>query len=136
MHGRHIATFGLAAMLAAASGAVAAEKTMNLSRNAKSGLDSRLAYSGRWDRNCNSRPVKITFTREPANGMAWSVEADEVLPASTPGSGDSGGCAGKTIQSKSIMYRSKPGFRGSDTVSYDSDGSGTLIHTTITVTVQ
>jgi hypothetical protein len=34
------------------------------------------------------------------------------------------------------MYRSAPGFRGSETVSYDSDGGGTVIHTTITVTVQ
>ncbi len=34
------------------------------------------------------------------------------------------------------MYRSAPGFRGGDTVSYDSDGNGTIIHTTIAVTVQ
>jgi hypothetical protein len=127
---------GFAAALVVTGAAVAAEKTMNLSRNAKSGADSRLAYSGRWDRNCNALPVKITFTRQPENGTAWSVEADEVLPASTPGSGDTGQCAGKTITSKRIMYRSKPGFRGSDTVSYDSDGNGTVIRTTISVTVQ
>ena len=127
---------GFTAALVVTSGAVAAEKTMNLSRNAKSGVDSGLAYSGRWDRNCNSLPVKITFTRQPTNGTAWSVEADEVLPASTPGSGNSGQCAGKTITSKRIMYRSAPGFRGTETVSYDSDGAGTVIHTTITVTVQ
>ena len=127
---------GFAAALVLTGAAVAAEKTMNLSRNAKSGADSRLAYSGRWDRNCNALPVKITFTRQPENGTAWSVEADEVLPASTPGSGDTGQCAGKTITSKRIMYRSKPGFRGGDTVGYDSDGNGTILHTTINVTVQ
>jgi hypothetical protein len=88
MH-KHIIT-GFTAALVVASGALAAEKTMNLSRNARSGVDSGLAYSGRWDRNCNSQPVKITFTRQPANGTAWSVEADEVLPASTPGSGNTG----------------------------------------------
>jgi hypothetical protein len=134
MHKHFIA--GFAAALVVTGAAVAAEKTMNLSRNAKSGADSRLAYSGRWDRNCNALPVKITFTRQPENGTAWSVEADEILPASTPGSGDTGQCAGKTITSKRIMYRSKPDFRGSDTVSYDSDGNGTIIHTTISVTVQ
>ncbi|MBV8826515.1 MAG: hypothetical protein JO220_16120 [Hyphomicrobiales bacterium] len=136
MHKHLITTIVFAVIFSAASGASAAEKTMNLSRNAKSGLDSRLAYSSRWDRNCNSQPVKITFTRQPENGTAWSVEADEVLPPSTPGSGDTGQCAGKTITGKKIMYRSKPGFHGSDTVGYDSDGSGTIIHTTIAVTVQ
>ena len=131
-----IAMTGFAAALVVTSAAVAAEKTMNLSRNAKSGVDSRLAYSSRWDRNCNGLPLKITFTRQPANGTAWSVEADEVIPASTPASGSTGKCAGKTITSKKIMYRSAPGFRGSDTVGYDSEGAGTIIHTTITVTVQ
>ena len=136
MHRHIIAVAGLAVAFAVTSGASAAEKTMNLSRNAKSGADSRLAYSGRWDRNCNALPVKITFTRQPANGSAWSVEADEVIPPSTPASGNTGQCAGKTIKSKKIMYRSNTGFRGSDTVGYDSDGNGTIIHTTIAVTVE
>jgi hypothetical protein len=136
MHKHLIASTAFVAALAVANGAPAAEKTMNLSRNAKSGVDSRLAYSGRWDRNCNTQPVTITFTRQPENGNAWSVEADEVLPVSTPGSGNTGQCAGKTIQSKRIMYRSNPGFRGNDTVGYDSAGAGTIIHTTIAVTVQ
>jgi hypothetical protein len=134
MH-KHIIT-AFAAALAVTSAALAAEKTMNLSRNAKSGVDSLLAYSGRWDRNCKTLPVKITFTRQPANGTAWSVEADRVIPENTPASGDTGQCAGKPTQSKKIMYRSAPGFRGSDTVGYDSEGAGTVIHTTITVTVQ
>ena len=132
----HHIIIGFAAALAVTSGALAAEKTMKLSRNAKSGLDSLLAYSGRWDRNCNALPIKITFTRQPTNGMAWSVEADRVIPTSTPASGDTGECAGKTVPSKKIMYRSAPGFRGNDTVSYDSDGGGTVIHTTISVTVE
>jgi hypothetical protein len=54
MHKLFTAMVGFAAILAATGSAMAAEKTMNLSRNAKSGADSRLAYSGRWDRNCNS----------------------------------------------------------------------------------
>jgi len=136
MHKHTVTMMGLATVLVLASAAVAAEKTMNLSRNAKSGTDSPLAYSGRWDRNCNALPVKITFTRQPANGSAWSVEADEVIPPSTPASGNTGQCAGKTIKSKKIMYRSNTGFRGSDTVGYDSDGNGTIIHTTIAVTVE
>jgi hypothetical protein len=134
MH-RHVIA-GFTAALAVTSAAVAAEKTMNLSRNAKSGVDSPLAYSGRWDRNCNGIPVTVTITRQPANGTVSLVDADETIAASTPASGSTGKCAGKTIKSKKIMYLSKPGFRGSDAVGYDSDGGGTLIHTTIAVTVQ
>ena len=136
MYKHIIVIAGLAAVLAAASGTSAEEKTMNLSRNAKSGVDSLVAYAGRWDRNCNELPIKINFTRQPTQGMAWSVEADRVIPATTPAMGDTGQCAGKTVKSKKIMYRSAPGFRGSDTVSYDSEGGGTIIHTTIAVTVQ
>ena len=136
MHKNTIAIAGLAAVLAAASGASAEEKTLNLSRNAKSGIDSLLAYAGRWDRNCNELPIKINFTRQPTQGMAWSVEADRVIPTSTPAMGDTGKCAGKSVKSKKIMYRSAPGFRGSDTVSYESEGGGTIIRTTIAVTVE
>jgi hypothetical protein len=136
MHKNIIALAGLAAALAAASGTSAEEKTMNLSRNAKSGVDSLLAYAGRWDRNCHELPIKINFTRQPTQGMAWSVEDDRVIPTSTPAMGDTGQCAGKTVKSKKIMYRSAPGYRGSDTVSYVSEGGGLVIHTTITVSVQ
>ena len=134
MHKRII--IGFAAALAVTSGAWAAEKTMNLSRNAKSGVDSPLAYAGRWDRNCNGMPVTVTITRRPANGTVSVVDADQKLAASTPASGSTGKCAGKMIKSKRIMYLSKPGFRGSDTVGYDSEGDGIVIRTTIKVTVQ
>jgi hypothetical protein len=135
MH-KHVIAIAVLAAVLAASGAWAEEKTMNLSRNAKSGVDSLLAYAGRWDRDCKELPIKINFTRNPAQGMAWSVEDDRTIPSSTPAMGDTGKCAGKIIKSKKIMYRSAPGFRGSDTVSYDSEGAGIVIHTTIAVTVQ
>src|ERR1700736_1085760 len=81
---------GFTAALAVTSAAVAAEKTMNLSRNAKSGVDSPLAYSGRWDRNCNGITVTVTITRQPANGTVSLVDADETIAASTPASGSTG----------------------------------------------
>jgi hypothetical protein len=118
MHKHAFAIVGCLAALAAATSASAAERNMNLSRNAKSGVDSPLAYSN------------------PANGTVSVVDAEEVLPASTPGSGNTRQCAGKTIQSKKIMYLSNPGFRGSDTLSYDSEGAGTILHTIIAITVQ
>ena len=136
MHKHILAIAGCAAALVMTSGAPAAEKTMKLSRTVKSGADTTLAYSGRWDRDCKGLPVTITITRKPANGTISVSDADEVLPASTPGSGNTGHCDGKTISSKMIMYRSNPGFVGDDTIGYDSDGNGTIIHTTIAITVK
>ncbi len=131
-----IAMIGCVAALAVASVASSAEKSVKLSRNAKSGADVTIAYAGRWDDNCNGLPVTITITRAPANGTVSMLDADEVLPESTPGSDDTGQCGGKVIKSKMIMYRSNPGFSGDDTVGYDSDGNGLLIHTTIEVSVK
>jgi hypothetical protein len=136
MHKSSNAIFGFLAMLVSISGAAAAERNMNLTRTAKSGVDSLLAYSNRWDRNCNALPVTITVTKKPINGIVSVADEDQVLPASTPGSGGTGQCAGKTIKSKKIMYRSNPNFHGNDTVSYDSEGAGTVLHTTITISVQ
>ena len=82
------------------------------------------------------RVLSVSINRVGRRPFGPIVEADQVMPPSTPGSGDTGRCAGKTITGKKIMYRSKPGFRGSDTVGYDSDGNGTIIHTTIAVTVE
>jgi hypothetical protein len=121
---------------AAIGGAPGKERDMNLARTAKPGADSLLAYSGRWDPNCNSLPVTVTITRKPLNGTVSVLDAEQVLPASTPGSGNTGQCAGKTIKSKKIMYFSKPDFRGNDSVGYDSEGAGTILHTTIAITVQ
>jgi hypothetical protein len=60
-----------------------------------------------------------------------------VLAASTPGSGSTGSCAGKTITGNAIMYRSNPGFRGIDTISYDDvSDKGKRRSTTVTINVK
>jgi hypothetical protein len=132
----HLAVVAPASVPQVTKSQPAAERNMNLTRAAKSDVDSLLAYSGRWDHDCNSLPVTITITKKPINGNVSVADADEVLPASTPGSGPTAHCAGKTIRSKKIMYRSNPDFRGNDAVSYDSEGAGTILHTTIAISVQ
>jgi hypothetical protein len=114
----------------------AAERTMSLTRAARPDVDSLLAYSSRWDHACNSLPVTITITKKPINGTVSVVDGDEVLPASTPGSGPTGQCAGKAIRGKKIMYRSNSNFRGDDTINYDSEGAGAIIHTIIAISIQ
>jgi hypothetical protein len=132
-----IAISGLLIVVVAASNAPG--KDLNLNRTAKSGVDSPLAYSSRWDsKTCSALPYTVTIAQKPSNGTASVVDAEETLPASTPGSGNTGPCVGKTIKSHKIMYLSKPNFRGSDVVVYEGkDERGTvLIHATINVTVQ
>ncbi len=48
--------------------------------------------------------------------VAQGVES--TLPPSTPASGNTGTCAGKTITGSTIRYKSKSGFHGKDSVSY------------------
>lgn len=135
MHKRHLVVAGFFAVLLAVTAATA--KDLNLNRTAKSGVDSQLAYAGRWDRNCNALPSTVVITQAPKNGTATVVDTDQVLAASTPGSGDTGACAGKTIKSKKIMYQSKPNYRGSDTLVYESrDGNTVLIRASIAIAVQ
>ena len=114
---------GFAALAGAllACGTVAA-KEIKLTRSAKSGVETRLAYSAHWDtKTCNSLPNKVTISRQPEHGTASIKPAEETLPQSTPGSGGTGPCAGKTVQASAIMYRSNPGFKGTDTLGYHSE---------------
>jgi hypothetical protein len=112
----------------------AAAKELKLTRTAKSGVETRLAYSAHWDtKTCNSLPNKVTISKQPAHGTASIKPAEETLPQSTPGSGATSPCAGKKVQASAIMYRSNPGFKGIDTLAYHTEAG---IDATITVTVE
>ena len=114
-------------------GAVLA-KDIKLTRTAKSGVETRLAFSAHWDtKTCNSLPNKVTISKQPEHGTASIIPAEETLPQSTPGSGGMGPCAGKKVQASAIMYRSNPGFKGTDTLGYHTEAG---IDATIIVTVE
>ena len=74
----------------------AAAKDLKLTRNATSGVESRIAYERAWDRNCRALPSKVSVTQQPKNGTISIVEGTSTIPASTPNSGATGDCAGKT----------------------------------------
>jgi hypothetical protein len=137
LHGkrrRQLGRIGIAAVVIGLFGCgTAAAKELKLTRTAKSGVETLLAYSGHWDRNCNSLPNKVTIAKQPQHGTASIKPAEETLPQSTPGSGATGSCAGKKVQTNAIMYRSNPGFKGTDTLGYHSESG---IDATITVTVE
>lgn len=113
---------------------IAVAKDTYLTRTAKSGVETRVAYSAHWDTTtCNSLPNRVTISKRPEHGTVSIKPAVETLPQSTPGSGATGPCAGKKVQASAIMYRSNPGFKGVDTLGYHTE---TGIDATITVTVE
>jgi hypothetical protein len=111
-----------------AAGAASA-KEIKLSRTVKSGVETRLANSSRWDRDCHAIPATVTISKPPMHGTASVKPGEETLPASTPGSGPTGNCGGKKIATHMIMYRSNDGYRGDDMVVYHNDGGidGTIM---------
>jgi hypothetical protein len=111
----------LACLIASLMGvASAGAQELKLTRSAGSGVDTAIAHERTWDRNCNALPVTVSITKNPVNGtVAVAPGITSTLPANTPASGSTGTCAGKTITGSTIRYKSKSGFHGTDSVSYD-----------------
>jgi hypothetical protein len=137
LHRSRFSDVGRISLMALAIGLLAcsagAAKDIKLKRTAKSGVETQLAYSAQWDKNCNSLPNKVTISKQPEHGTASIKPAEQTLPKSTPGSGGTGSCDGKKVQASAIMYRSNPGFKGTDTLGYHAEAG---IDATITITVE
>ena len=118
----------------AAGPAVAAERKVN--RSVDSGADAVIARSAFWNSQCQARSFTLTIKQPPANGAVRVTEGLNPI-VENPAIGTAGRCAGKQVKGKQIVYRSKPGFHGVDTVIYDvvSD-RGEQIVTTITIDVR
>ena len=97
----------------------AAAQTLTLTRSAQSGVESTIAQERGWDRNCNTVAVTVTITKNPSNGtVSVASGVTSTIPASTPASGSTGACAGKSVTGNAVKYKSNAGFRGTDSVSY------------------
>jgi len=105
--------------IAAATAGPATAKDLKLTRNAMSDVDSLLAYERAWDKDCKALPSVVTVTEQPKNGTVSVVQTTGMIPARTLESGSSGDCAGKIVIGNQVRYKSNPGFRGTDRVSYD-----------------
>ena len=111
----------------------ASAKDININRTVKSGVETRIAFSGAWDSHCKARPTTVTISRQPSNGKAFVTPGVQTLPQSTPGSGATN-CAGAKVDSHQIMYRSNDGFHGTDVVGYHNGDVG--IDATVTIKVE
>ena len=110
---------------------------LNLKRSVRPDVMSILAYVRYWDSNCQSLPANATITKPPANGVASVKAGWSILPDTVTLSGNTGRCAGAVMIGRQIMYRSNPGFRGSDAVTYEMIGpTGNKVTTTIAIAVR
>jgi len=88
-----------------------------ISRTVDSGADLVLSRPTFWNSACNARHVTVTVIQPPANG---TVSVTEGLNTANPHPkfGTPGRCGGMQIMGKRVVYRSRPGFHGSDVVIY------------------
>jgi hypothetical protein len=96
----------------------AAAKDLTLTRDAQSGVETRIAYERAWDQACKALPTTVTVTQPPKNGTISVVQGTSAIPASTPNAGSTENCAGQTVAGNEVHYKSNAGFHGTDSVSY------------------
>jgi hypothetical protein len=83
-----------------------------------SDAESVIARSTFWTGECTARHGTVTIKQSPAHGTV-SVNEGLNTVRENPRFGAAGKCVGKQIMGKQIVYRSKPGFHGDDTVTYE-----------------
>lgn len=99
-----------------------------------SGVDSKIGGAWARDRNCNAQSVSITITRPPTNGKISIVSGTVVAERARVGTTR---CPeNQQIDGKKIMYRSDPGFHGTDTVTYKVGSKAGNWSEAITINVQ
>jgi hypothetical protein len=87
-------------------------------RTVDSGADLVLSRPTFWNRTCNARSFNVIVTQPPANGTVSVTEGLNTANAS-PKFGTAGRCGGMQIMGKQVVYRSRPGFYGTDVVAYE-----------------
>lgn len=116
---RHAAASALA-LLGATIATQALAQQVSLTKAVRSGASTRLAYERAWDRSCAAVAAQVSITKQPEHGTVSVVREASTIPASTPRSGSTGPCAGRSVVGNEIVYRSQPGFRGADHVSWSA----------------
>jgi len=100
-------------VLAALAPAMAA----SLSSTAPSGVKTQVAQHNAYNRDCVAQHVVLKITTPPANGTATVAQENKVVPEVARLGGPQS-CAGHTIPTAVVYYRSKPNFKGTDQFKY------------------
>jgi hypothetical protein len=89
-----------------------------VARTVDSGADLVLSRPTFWNSACNARGVTVIVTQPPANGTVSVTEGLNTANVN-PKFGTAGHCGGMQIMGKQVVYRSRPGFHGTDVVVYE-----------------
>jgi len=131
-----VATRPLLVADAALANERAPKSPVTVERAVDSGEELMLSRPSFWNGACNARGVTVTIPQSPTNGTVSVTEG--LNPASpNPRFGTAGRCGGMQIMGKQIAYRSRPGFHGTDIVTYEyvSD-RGERFRATMIITVR
>jgi hypothetical protein len=107
------------AVTLSASAAVAQSKV------AASGVAQVIGTHSRFDRTGKGFPVSIQFTEQPSNGKITTKRVNLPIEEGECRSGDAACLShvGRRIPKTQVIYTSKKGYRGADSVSYTRSSS-------------
>jgi len=107
--------FALCSVLALA--ALAPAMAASLSVTVPSGANTQVAQHNAYDEDCVAQRVVVKITTPPANGTVTTAQESKVVPQFAK-LGGAQTCAGHTMPTAVVYYRSKPNFKGTDQIKY------------------
>ena len=107
--------FALCSVLALA--ALAPAMAASLSVTVPSGVKTQVAQHNAYDEDCVAQRVVVKITTTPANGTVTTAQESKVVPQFAK-LGGMQTCAGHTMPTAVVYYRSKPNFKGTDQIKY------------------
>jgi hypothetical protein len=120
-------------VLAALTPAMAAWLTATV----PSGVKTQVAQHNAYNNDCAALHVVVKITPPPANGTVTTTRENKVVPQ-VARLGGLQTCAGHTMPTAVVYYRSKPNFKGTDQIRYqrtNEDDSEDLLNGEIVITV-
>jgi hypothetical protein len=88
-----------------------------LTATAPSGVKTQVAQHNAYNNDCAAQHVVVKITTPPANGTVTTTRENKVVPQ-VARLGGLQTCAGHTMPTAVVYYRSKPNFKGTDQIRY------------------
>jgi hypothetical protein len=89
----------------------------SLTATVPSGVKAQVAQHNAYNSDCVAQHVVVKITSPPANGTVTTAEESKVVPPFARLGGPQP-CAGHTIPTAVVYYRSRPNFKGTDEFKY------------------
>jgi hypothetical protein len=97
--------------------ALAPAMAASLSATAPSGVKTAVAQHNAYNEACEAQHVVVKITTPPANGTVTTAKENKEVPPFAKLGGPQP-CAGHTIPTAVLYYKSKPNFKGTDQFKY------------------